>query len=572
MKRILVLFLLAVPAFGQTNIRWDWQANTVTGTGQMLPVLALPGAFINFYTNCTSLPCTQPAVTYRSPTGSLTCPANTQVVWQPATLTGCHATADSEGNFGGWFQAGAYQYVITVSGHQTGPYNFQVGGGGGGGSGTVTIVSCTDPDPIYGCTVANPTTAPAISFPLKNQAANTIFGNFTGSSGPPFFALFTCTGLLTCAYNSGTNTWNVDIPSTSTLNILTTDPIKVNGANGPVSSGDATISCPTCGTGGLRMDPTGLPAGQHVLLHATNHTITANSGACVTPVADNTSGTLALTAQTGGFPPSTCTVHWTFAGALAAQYPFISSGSVTAVYAYVISSWDKAVGSASLSSNAANMTPSGLSGFGWPLQSTNAVASWTGATLDTAYMDATLSRSGTTSGILSTLTVDNIGLAVYYTGAAPSSSTAFNVLPPLSLNPLAMTLGLDPSFPAWLIPQPISQLPAPAANFNQIQAVNNGISATDCTAGGGSFTVLCQTYSGNAWTAISGTGTSTTYTTETVSCTSTCTLAHTPVTFDNLSVNGLVMINGTDFTQSGTTITLTTPAVGGDVYYAQYHR
>ena len=62
-----------------------------------------------------------------------------------------------------------------------------------------------------------------------------------------------------------------------------------------------------------------------------------------------------------------------------------------------------------------------------------------------------------------------------------------------------------------------------------------------------------------------------TYFTEVVSCSTTCTLTHTPVVFDNLSVNGLVMVDGTDFSRSGTTVTLSVPAVGGDVYYAQYH-
>ncbi len=443
-------------------------------------------------------------------------------------------------------------------------------GGGGGGSG-VTNFSAGNLPPLFTTTVTNSGTTPNLGFNLSNAPGNSIFGNFNGTSGPPFYAIFTCTGLLTCVYNSGTNTWNVNIPSTSALSVTTVDPIKVNGGNGPVASGTASISCPDCGTGGLQMVPNNLPAGNYVILKPNAHAITANSGACVTPVADNTSATLALNIQGGGFPPSTCTVQWTFNGAWAAQYPSIPTGNITGVTAFVISSWNKAVGSASITSNAANMTPSGLSGFGWPLQSTYAVASWTGATIDTAHVDASLSRSGTTSGLLSTLTVDNIGLAVYINVAAPAASTAFNVLPPLSLDTRNMTLGLDPAFPAWLIPQPISQLPAPAANFNQIQAVNNGISATDCAAGGGSFTVLCQTYSGNAWTAISGTGTSTTYFTEVVTCTTTCTLAHTPVTFDNFSVNGLVMVNGADFTRSGVTVTLTTPASGGDVYYAQYH-
>ena len=86
----------------------------------------------------------------------------------------------------------------------------------------------------------------------------------------------------------------------------------------------------------------------------------------------------------------------------------------------------------------------------------------------------------------------------------------------------------------------------------------------------GTNNVVCQS-NGTIFVAVGGGGTSGTYFTEVVTCTTTCTLAHSPTTFSNLSVNGLVMVNGTDFTRSGVTVTLTTPAVGGDVYYAQYY-
>ena len=135
----IALLFLCGSAFGQvTNGRWDWVADTTTGTGQMLPVLALPGAYVQFFINCTALPCTTPAVTYQGEHSSSTCPATTPVVWQYPVGTGCKATADSNGNFGGWFQTGSYQYVLTISGHQNGPYAFDVGFGGGGGVGGCT--------------------------------------------------------------------------------------------------------------------------------------------------------------------------------------------------------------------------------------------------------------------------------------------------------------------------------------------------------------------------------------------------------------------------------------------------
>ena len=160
------LVIMSLSAFGQ-NVYYGTIANTTTGTGQMVPMLALPGAYVNFWSGCTSLPCVTPATTYQSAAGPACSSSAAQVVWQPPVGSGCHATADSQGNFGSWFVAGSYQYTITVSGHTTGPYNFTIGGGG-------------------------------------------------GSGGP---------------------------------SVAATSPILVNGGTGPISSGTATISCPTCNTG-----------------------------------------------------------------------------------------------------------------------------------------------------------------------------------------------------------------------------------------------------------------------------------------------------------------------------------
>lgn len=128
----LTLLLFALPLFGQ-NTRFDFQATTTSGVGNLVPVLAIPGAQISFYINCTTLPCSTPATTYQSISSGTTCPSNAQVVWQLPVAQACTATADSQGNFGGYFQSGNYQFTETVSQKTFGPYEFSVGGGGSGG-------------------------------------------------------------------------------------------------------------------------------------------------------------------------------------------------------------------------------------------------------------------------------------------------------------------------------------------------------------------------------------------------------------------------------------------------------
>src|SRR5882724_8719358 len=57
----------------------------------------------------------------------------------------------------------------------------------GSGSGSVTSFSAGNLSPLFTTSVATATTTPALSFTLSNAAANTVFGNFTGSSAAPEF-------------------------------------------------------------------------------------------------------------------------------------------------------------------------------------------------------------------------------------------------------------------------------------------------------------------------------------------------------------------------------------------------
>jgi hypothetical protein len=122
----LTLLLFALPALGQ-NLRFDFQASTTTGAGNLVPVLAIPGAGISFYTGCTTLPCSNLATTFASVSGGTQCPSNAQAVWQLPLSQTCTSVADSQGNFGGYFQGGTYEFTETVSGKTFGPYLFTVG-------------------------------------------------------------------------------------------------------------------------------------------------------------------------------------------------------------------------------------------------------------------------------------------------------------------------------------------------------------------------------------------------------------------------------------------------------------
>lgn len=392
-------------------------------------------------------------------------------------------------------------------------------GGGGGGSG-VTFFSAGSLPPLFTTNVTNPGTTPNLAFNLSNAGANTIFGNFTGSSGPPFFATFTCTGLLTCTYDSGTNIWNVNIPSTSTLSVTSTDPIKVNGGNGPVSSGTANISCPTCGSTApaIDMQPQGLPAGQHMLIYPTAVTVTDSArtssvagtstwqGVTVYP-----NGSSTITIPGNPFPPTVSTISWTFPGALESEAPFINPANITAIYAFTKSGWFSWPGSTSnvVVCNTHSMTvPLG------PLIDTNTSVG-TATAVDSSACSAGINNSGFDYSDAK-LSVGLVGLAVYYTGTAPPVDNNLQVALPLTL--INNTLGIDPSFPQRLVGTTVAQLPASTINPNVMYYVTdyNGSTQGNCV-GGGSTVAWVTTLTLNAanWTCspLGGGGTSLTLTT-----------------------------------------------------------
>lgn len=79
--------------------------------------------------------------------------------------------------------------LLTASmlGQQSGQFQNPPGGGGGGGSGTVTTVNSGNFTPLFNVSVSNQATTPTFSFTAQNAAANSWFGNATGSPAAASF-------------------------------------------------------------------------------------------------------------------------------------------------------------------------------------------------------------------------------------------------------------------------------------------------------------------------------------------------------------------------------------------------
>lgn len=92
-------------------------------------------------------------------------------------------------NITGLVNAGS-NITITGSGTSGSPY---VVNASGGGTGTVTTFSSGNLSPLFTTTVSNPNTTPALQFVLSNAAANSVFGNNTGSSSAPIYYVPTST-------------------------------------------------------------------------------------------------------------------------------------------------------------------------------------------------------------------------------------------------------------------------------------------------------------------------------------------------------------------------------------------
>lgn len=215
MKKLVIItaLLFSIPAVAQ-NARWDHQTTTVQAQGgNLLPVYAIPGASVSFY-SCTSniaSTCTVPAVTYNG--AGAACPSTAQV--NPQGSLACTGQADVAGNFGAFFGAGAYAYTITSGATSYGPYLFTIGGGSGA-SGITSINGATGPAITLACgsgltcvTSGNTITiTPVGTFNITSFTGGETVELGTSVVNPPFNASYT----ITPAGANITNTENIGSP------------------------------------------------------------------------------------------------------------------------------------------------------------------------------------------------------------------------------------------------------------------------------------------------------------------------------------------------------------------------
>lgn len=170
MKNFLAFLLFFPTGAIAQNVRWDLPILTTQAQGgNLLPVYAVPGALVSFY----SEPSGVLANTYNSATSASACPTGSQVVLNGSSA--CVSSADPYGNMGSWFQPGQYMASITAQGRSYN-YLFTIATGSSG-TGVTSItpgsgVSCT---PLVGSTCVGNVTV-LISAPLT-------ITSFSGCSG-----------------------------------------------------------------------------------------------------------------------------------------------------------------------------------------------------------------------------------------------------------------------------------------------------------------------------------------------------------------------------------------------------
>ena len=228
------------------------------------------------------------------------------------------------------------------------------GSSGGGGGGTVTSFTSGNLPPLFNTSVANPTTTPMQTFTAINQGAQTAFGNWSGATAPPFFATIVCAGVLSCSYNSGSNSFTLSASSYQTIiqvNGTPTTPVSpvnlndttpaakagfINGNFQQDGSGNVSVEVPNAPSQ-FTMFPGPPISGQYALIYPSSCSFTANPGN-ITMLGSCSGGAGSMNAHNiSGVNPASGYLSYIFT--LPAG---ISQANITAVYAAGVYSMNSA--------------------------------------------------------------------------------------------------------------------------------------------------------------------------------------------------------------------------------------
>jgi hypothetical protein len=397
------------------------------------------------------------------------------------------------------------------------PANICAGGGGGGGP-TIETNSVNN----LSQTLLNFTNTSTISFlnpsgGVETATCSTATNSAIGCLRPDGTTCTVTAGVLTCpGGGSGGNTTNFEhndtlltglFPPNSGIqvfdvnDVLPAAPAAVLGTNtnctwqADPSTGRVSCYVPN----GASTLVNGPGSGNHVFVPFTVATPFQSSGGASSIAYTTTTATITVFANSSGFPPSSNDVAYTVPAALPS---YINPANITAVYAVI---WQgNSFGGANVYTvcNGSTVTAagSGVNPFYVLLGTSSSVISGSNCTFNAG-------GSGPRTQLTGYLNL--VGLEIYYnTGSpAPPPQTAIQVEYPLDIDPVTGAIGISPLYPNYLNPVSIASLPLPQNAVGEQWVIGDGVSLSDCTTGGGIYTVVClsQGYNGG-WTPVSENG------------------------------------------------------------------